>query len=331
MGATGRRSGKAALALAVVALFALVTGCGGKVGENGRFGVVYMDAQGFYAGVRVGMQQEVTALGRAPQLLQLNAQGDASKESTFIDQVSAAKVDALILSPASATASVPAIKLAHDSGIPIICYNTCIADDRARQFVSAYVLGDPTRFGGLLGERAADYFRSIGKSNPKIAVVNCEFVEVCIQRRHGFEQALHAKLPGAQIVANQEGSTIDEAVDVAERILTAHPDLDAFFGEAGGATMGAVRAVQARNKVGQTVVFGGDMSTEAAQALAADEVLKGVVDISGIAVGRLAAKAADQVRTGELGAYTVVPAPIDLYATPQQGQDWLRAHPDGVP
>ncbi|MBB5159049.1 substrate-binding domain-containing protein [Saccharopolyspora phatthalungensis] len=330
MGATMRR-GRAGLALMAVVLLGVLAACGGKVGENGRFGVVYMDAQGFYAGVRVGMQQEAESLGQAPQLLQLNVQGDASKESTFIDQVSAAKVDALVLSPASATASVPAIKLAHESGIPVVCYNTCIAEDSARQYVSAYVLGDPVRFGELLGARAAEYFLSVGKTAPNIAVVNCEFVEVCIQRRHGFEQALHAKLPGAKIVANQEGSTIDEAVDVAERILTANPDLDAFYGEAGGATMGAVRAVQSRKKVGQTVVFGSDMSTEAAQALVAEDVLKGVVDISGIAVGKLAARSADQARRGELKNYLVVPAPIDLYAAPQQGSDWLGAHPDGVP
>ncbi|MFI6024746.1 substrate-binding domain-containing protein [Amycolatopsis magusensis] len=319
------------LALLVVAVLGLATACGDRLGENGRFGVVYMDAQGFYAGVKAGMRQESEASGRSPQLLQINAQGDASKESTFIDQVSAAKVDALILSPASATASVPAIKLAHESDIPVVCYNTCIAEESARRYVSAYVLGDPVRFGAMLGERAAEHFLATGNTAPSIAVVNCEFVEVCIQRRLGFEQALTAKLPGARIVANQEGATIDEAVDVAEQILTAHPDVDAFYGEAGGATMGAVRAVQARGKVGQTVVFGSDMSTEAAQALASGEVLKGVVDISGIAVGRLAAQAAEQVRAGQLTSYTVVPAPIDLYADAGQGRAWLAAHPDGVP
>jgi len=329
MGARARRTGVVVLVL--TAVLGLVAACGGKVGENGRFGVVYMDAQGFYAGVKAGMRDESAALGHSPQLLQLNAQGDASKESTFVDQVSAAKVDALILSPASATASVPAIKLAHTSGIPVICYNTCIAEEAAREYVAAYVLGDPVKFGALLGDQAAEHFRSAGNAAPTVAVVNCEFVEVCIQRRQGFEQALKAKLPDATIVANQEGATIDEAIDVAERILTAHPDLDAFYGEAGGATMGAVRAVQARGKTGQTVVFGSDMSTEAAQALAANTILKGVVDISGIAVGRLAVRAADAVRRGEITTYTVVPAPVDLYAKPEQGRQWLAAHPDGVP
>jgi simple sugar transport system substrate-binding protein len=326
-----RRLGDASLALLAVAVLSLVAACGGTLGENGRFGVVYMDAQGFYAGVKAGMQQEADAMGQAPQLLQINAQGDASKESTFVDQVSAAKVDALILSPASASASVPAIRLAHESGIPVVCYNTCITEESARQYVSAYVLGDPVRFGALLGDRAAEHFLAAGVADPEIAVVNCEFVEVCISRREGFEQALRAKLPDAQIVANQEGATIDEAVDVAEQILTAHPDVDAFYGEAGGATMGAVRAVHARGKVGRTVVFGSDMSTEAAEALTSGEVLKAVVDISGIAVGRLAARAAEQARSGELTSYTVVPAPIDLYAEAGQGRAWLGAHPDGVP
>ncbi|MEK8141818.1 hypothetical protein NKH18_01675 [Streptomyces sp. M10(2022)] len=57
---------------------------------RGRVGLVYMDAQGFYAGVRKGMQDSVSSLGDEVQLLELNAQGDASKESTFVDTVSAA-------------------------------------------------------------------------------------------------------------------------------------------------------------------------------------------------------------------------------------------------
>ncbi|MEQ3549018.1 substrate-binding domain-containing protein [Pseudonocardia nematodicida] len=330
MGARMRRS-HLARAVIVVAVLGLLAGCAGRIGEDGRYGVVYLDAQGFYAGVRAGMQQETESRGASPQLLELNAQGDASKESTFVDQVSAAQMDALILSPASETASVPAIELAHESGIPVVCYNTCIEEAAAERFVSAYVLGDPQEFGAMLGAQVARHFRSEGNLEPSIGVVNCEFVEVCIHRREGFERALEADLPGARIVANQQGATIDEAVDVADRILTAHPDLDAFFAQAGGATMGAVRAVQARGRVGQTVVFGGDMSTEAANELVAGDVLKGVVDISGITVGRLAAEAAEQVRSGRNDGYTIVPAPIELFDGPERGQEWLETHPDGLP
>ncbi|AOS63300.1 substrate-binding domain-containing protein [Actinoalloteichus hymeniacidonis] len=326
----GRRRTVAAIAALLVAVLASAS-CGAQIGEGGRFGVVYMDAQGYYAGVRKGMQDEAERMGRNVQLLELNAQGDASKESSFIDTVSSADVDALVLSPVSETASIPAIRLAHRSEVPVICYNTCIADEAAQEYVDAFILGDPLEFGGLLGDAAADYFIAEGIEAPQIGIVNCEQVEVCVQRRLGFEEALFAKLPDAEIVANQQGAEVDEAVDVAERILTAHPDLDAFFGQAGGATLGSIRAVQARGKVGQTVVFGGDMSTEAANALVDHRVLKGNVDISGVEVGRMAAETAQRVLAGEELEEFILPAPVEIYTTPEDGQAWLEAHPDGLP
>lgn len=328
----GRRPPPRALAALTAVLCALVlAGCGARLGEDGRIGVVYMDAQGFYAGVRQGMQDYADGSGRELQLLELNARGDASEESTFVDIASSADVDALVLSPVSATASIPAVRLAHESGVPVVCYNTCIEDEAAREYVTSYILGDPHEFGRLLGEAAADHFESEGVDDPAIAVLNCEFVEVCVQRREGFEEALFDRLPGAEIVANQEGATIDEAVDVGERLLTAHPDLDAFYGEAGGATMGAVRAVTNRGLAGEVVVFGSDMSTDAARALADHRILKANVDISGTAVGLLAGETVQRIIAGQAPEEFITPAPIDLYTTPEDGREWLQAHPDGIP
>ena len=331
----GRRSPRvrrrliAALAVAMCAV--LLAGCSGRLGEDGRVGVVYMDAQGYYAGVRQGMQDHAEESGRQLQLLELNAQGDASEESTFVDVTSSAGVDVLVLSPVSATASVPAVRLAHESGIPVVCYNTCIEDEAAQEYVTSYILGDPHEFGRLLGDAAADHFESEGVSDPRIAVLNCEFVEVCVERREGFEEALFDRLPDAEIVANQQGATIDEAVDVGERVLTAHHDLDAFYGEAGGATMGAVRAVRSSGRTGDVVVFGSDMSTDAARALADHEILKANVDISGIAVVRMTGETVERIIAGEDTGELVVNAPIDLYTTPEDGAAWLENHPDGIP
>ncbi|MEU0491421.1 substrate-binding domain-containing protein [Nocardiopsis sp. NPDC006139] len=328
----GRRPPRRPLAaLAAVMCVLVLAGCGARLGEDGRIGVVYMDAQGFYAGVRQGMQDYAEGSGSEIQLLELNARGDASEESTFVDIASSADVDALVLSPVSATASIPAVRLAHESGVPVVCYNTCIEDEAAREYVTSYILGDPHEFGRLLGEAAADHFEAEGVDDPSIAVLNCEFVEVCVQRREGFEEALFDRLPDAEIVANQEGATIDEAVDVGERLLTAHPGLDAFYGEAGGATMGAVRAVTNRNLAGEVVVFGSDMSTDAARALADHRILKANVDISGTAVGLLAGETVQRIIAGDAPEEFVTPAPIDLYTTPEDGQEWLQAHPDGIP
>ena len=307
------------------------SGCSGQIGADGRVAVVYLNAEGYNAGVARGLDSTFDDSSRDAQIISTNIQSDASQESTFIDTISSVDTDALILSPASATASVPAIRLAHESGVPVICYNTCVEDSAAQKYVAAYILGDPTEFGAASGRQMGDYFIEQGIDDPQVGVINCEQFEVCIDRRKGFEAALLEKVPGAEIVANQEGLTLDEAVERGEQILTSAPDLDAFYGEAGSQMLGAVRAVKARGLEGEVVVFGGDMSTQAAAMLNDNSILKGVTDISGIKVGEEAAKVTLEILAGDQPEELIVPAPIDEYVTEEDGQEWIDTHPDGIP
>ncbi|MBB3966765.1 substrate-binding domain-containing protein [Rhizobium metallidurans] len=296
-----------------------------------KVGAIYMDAQGFYAGVRKGIQTGAADAGRKLNIIETNAQGDASKESSFIDSLISSGVQAIIVSPVSADGSSRAIRRAYDAGIPVVCYNTCLNDADMKEYISAYAVGDPYDFGSKLGNAAADYFIAEKKDAPKIAVLNCEFVEVCVTRRKGFEDALKAKVPGAQIVANQEGAVLDKAVSVASTMLSSNPDIDAFFGEAGGATLGAARAVKSQGKTGQVVVFGGDMTTEIAQELSDFTVIKAVVDISGQGLGKLALAQAIKSVDGQAPADIKVPYDIDVYKSSEDGKAWLKAHADGIP
>lgn len=299
--------------------------------EDIKIGAIYMDAQGFYAGVRKGIQDAANEANRELDVIETNAQGDVSKESSFIDSLISAGVEAIIVSPVSADGSFRAVRRAYDAGIPVVCYNTCLSEADQQDFVSAYAVGDPYEFGAKLGEAAADYFVGAGIAAPKIAVLNCEFVEVCITRRKGFEDALGAKVPDYEIVANQEGAILDKAVSVASTILSSQPDLDAIFGEAGGATLGAARAVRSQGRIGDVVVFGGDMTTEIARELEQFDVIKAVVDISGQSMGRLAFAEAVQAISGDSDGEIKAPADIDLYDTSEAGAAWLQAHPDGIP
>lgn len=319
-------AGAAALLIATLAL----AGCT-RIGETGRIGVVYLNAEGYYAGVKQGIQEKVGQLSDPPQLVETNAQSDPSRESTFIDAISSVGVDALIVSPASAEASIPAIELAHESDVPVICYNTCLTDEASAALVDSWILGSPTEFGAISGRQMGDYFVEQGIEDPQVAIINCEQFEVCIQRREGFEEALLERVPGAQIVANQEGLAVDAAVEASERILTSNPEIDAFYGEAGSMTVGAVRAIESRGLQGDVVVFGGDMSTQVAQMLVDGSVLKGMADISGIEVGRMAAESALQILDGQPPEELIVDAPVDAYAGPEDGKRWLDEHPDGIP
>ncbi|MEU0156114.1 substrate-binding domain-containing protein [Micromonospora fulviviridis] len=298
-----------------------------------RVGAVFMDSQGFYGGVKAGFQSAGSASGAKLKLVESNPGGDVAKEASFVSTLVSSKVDALIISASSETGSVPAIRSAAKAGIPVVCYNTCIGDADTSKYVSAYVQGDPVAFGQDTGNAAADYFLKAGIKDPKIAVVNCEFVEVCKLRRQGFEEALKAKVPGYQIVSNQAGTTQDKAVSVAGNQIQANPDLDAFYGESGGATYGAYKAIQAANKSGKIVVFGSDMTTDIANALADGTVIKSITDISGKVTGKLAWEQVQRVVEGDESLGKIVDAPITGYTAEDKAtvQEWLKTHADGLP
>lgn len=316
----------AALALSACAIPSAGTGQGSSL----RIGAMYLDSQGFYGGVKKGVEDAADASGTKVKFLESTSAGDVSKESSFMNTLVSSGVNAIIMSAVSTDGSLPAVKQASKAGIPVVCYNTCVQDSAVKQYVSAYVLGDPTKFGSLLGEKAAEYFTKAGITAPKMGVINCEQYEVCKQRFAGFKDALTKALPNAQFVANQEGAEVDQALPTAEQMLSAHPDLDGLYGEAGGATVGAYKAVESRGLTAKVAVFGSDMTSDIANELKKGTVLKAVVDISGIAAGKLAYKAAAGAIDGKGKKGAIIPAPIDLYQ-PDDASKWLETHKDGLP
>lgn len=100
-------------------------------------GAIYLDTQGYYAGVRQGVQDAAKDSSVQVQLIETNAQGDISKESTFVDTLVARNVDAIILSAVSENGSSRTVRRASEAGIPVICYNTCINQKGVDKYVSA--------------------------------------------------------------------------------------------------------------------------------------------------------------------------------------------------
>ncbi|EOT1666993.1 TPA: substrate-binding domain-containing protein [Escherichia coli] len=263
-------------------------------------GAIYLDTQGYYAGVRQGVQDAAKDSSVQVQLIETNAQGDISKESTFVDTLVARNVDAIILSAVSENGSSRTVRRASEAGIPVICYNTCINQKGVDKYVSAYLVGDPLEFGKKLGNAAADYFIANKIDQPKIA-------------------------------ANQEGTVLDKAISVGEKLIISTPDLNAIMGESGGATLGAVKAVRNQNQAGKIAVFGSDMTTEIAQELENNQVLKAVVDISGKKMGNAVFAQTLKVINKQADGEKVIQVPIDLYTKTEDGKQWLATHVDGLP
>lgn len=331
---------RAAAALAAVVSLAGLSACsGGTTPAPGgssaapaevRIGALYLDSQGYYGGVKKGVQEAAKASGMNVKLIESSSAGDVAKESSFMQSLVSSGVSAIIMSAVSADGSVAAVKQAAEAGIPVICYNTCVNDAAQEKYVTAYILGDPIQFGKLAGDYAADFYQKKGIDNPQFGVLNCEQYEVCQQRMKGFTEALQAKLPNAKIVSDQEGTEADKAISVGEQILTANPSINGMYGQSGGATVGAFKSIGNRDKTGSIFAFGSDMTTDIATALKDGTVLQAVVDISGIEVGTMAFEQAKNAMNGQKPDQRVIPAPVKLY-TADMAQAWIDSHPDGLP
>jgi simple sugar transport system substrate-binding protein len=288
-------------------------------------GALWLDASEFYTGVRAGIEAAADASESSVTLLGNNSQGDAAIEAEQMQTLIGADVDAIIMSAVSDTSSVAMIEQAAAAGIPVICYNTCIALEDAERLVYTWVTGDHFQQGAGVGQATGEYFVAAGVTDPEIAVVSCERYGACQERIAGFTEALLALVPGAVIVDNQEALEVDKAAEVATNMLTAHPGIDAFYGEAGNMVAGAAVAIELEGRTGEVVVFGHDISPTTAELLLDGTIVKYINAMIAEDFGQTAFGLAMAAIAGEPSPGTVYNmTPRDFFSDrPEEVQAWL--------
>ncbi|MFO1138713.1 MAG: substrate-binding domain-containing protein [Paracoccus sp. (in: a-proteobacteria)] len=312
------------------ALAALVTGAASA--EEVTVGALYLDAQGFYGGIKKGIEEG--AGDASVRLLGQNSQGDAAKETQFASTLISSKVDAIIMSPVSATASVPVVRQAAEAGIPVICYNTCINDADAQKYVKALVTTDQFKLGYDVGVVAGDYFVAKGIEKPRFGILNCDVYEACVQRKAGFKKAVEEKVPGVEWAADQAGFEPGKSTETATTMLTGDTAINAMFATTDNGTIGAIQGISAAGRKGQAVVFGNDISVQLAQYLVNEpEILIATNGQQPQQMGRESMQMAlKAIRKEPIDSYlTIVPTEMFLSSDPEKVKAWLEARPDGIP
>jgi simple sugar transport system substrate-binding protein len=245
-------------------------------------GVVLLNGDTYFSNVVRGAE----AANPDGETIVVNYNGDAGKEASGMDNLITRQVDAILISPLDGESSVPAIRRAHEAGIPVICYNTCINDEAAAEYVSAFILSDQAGLGKATGQYAAAYAKEHMDGRMVLGVLTCDSFDICRQRKSAFLGELEAAGIEVEIVADQEAYVVDKAVPVAENILTANPQITALWAANDGGTVGLVRAVQTAGKAGTLPVFGTDMTPQMGEFLLQDPpVLLTTTGQDGVATG----------------------------------------------
>ena len=291
-------------------------------------GALWLDASEFYTGVKAGIEDSAAKSPVKVNLLGNNSQGDAAVEAEQMQTYIGANVDAIIISAVSEESSAAQIQKAHEAGIPVICYNTCVSKVDAEKYVYSWVTGDHHQQGGGVGKAAGEYFVAEGITAPKIAVVSCERYAACQDRIAGFKEELLKLVPDATIVDNQEALEVDKATEVASNMLTAHPDIDAFYGEAGNMVAGAAVAIEQAKMTGEVVIFGHDITPTTAELLIDGTIVKYINAMLAEDFGRTTVQLALDAINGKPSPGVIYNmTPKDFYSTkPEEVQAWLDAH-----
>ena len=199
----------------------------------------------------------------------------------------------------SDTASVPALKAAHDKGIKIVCFNSPIKGD----FPVSTIASSNADLGASTGRAAREYIETKLKGKKEIQVATIDFKPQLPAdsdaRLNNFLLQLMG-ISGVKVVSQQSAWLIDTGTKKAGDIITANPNLDIIYGCNDGATKGAVLAVKNAGKAGKIAVFGIDTDAQIAQfLLSKDNILQAVTGQDPFKIGYMSLEFAVKALKGE--------------------------------
>ncbi len=285
-------------------------------------GIVFQQDQ-FFRTIQMGMEAAAEEAGAT--LLQGNSESKPEKEVQLIDTFVARGVDAIVISPISATASAPALQRAKDAGVTIVTYNSAVEGD----IPVSYLNSSQRDLGETTGKAAAAFIKEELGGTAKVATLGFKALlpEVSGDRVDGFLEAA-GEGNEIEVVSQQDAWLAEKGVSVAGDIITANPDLNVIYAANEGGTVGATQAVRNAGKEGQIFVFGIDGSEQLADFIMDDDnVLQAVTAQNPFQMGSMAVKAAlDSLDGKEVEAEVVVP----VQGLGRTDMDAVQAYKDGL-
>ena len=181
----------------------------------------------------------------------LAANSDVNEQVSQINDLIAAKVDALVVSPLNTEGPAPAIKKAHDAGIPIFMIARTL-DPKYKDLWKSYVGFDYYKVGKQKGQWVVDNLKP-GKIamllGPAGALVSVDMAK-------GFKEVVEKA--GFTVPWEQNSvQTRENGLKLAEDALVANKDLVAIYAMNDDLALGAAQAVKAAGQKVATLGMNG--------------------------------------------------------------------------
>lgn len=204
----------------------------------------------FYNSIESALESKAQELGVTVDIQDANQ--DASKQLSQVQDFITKKVDAIILCPTNSAGSKSMVELAEKANIPVLTMD--IPSDGE---TVCHVSTDNHKG----GELAAEYMvkNALEEAKGNVAVITYSEIEGCVEREKGFTEWIDSNAPDVKVVDVQNYSgDQSKAADVMQNMLQKYADLDAVFCVGDPAAMGALSSIKAANREVKIIGFDGN-------------------------------------------------------------------------
>ena len=249
----------------------------------------------FFVTLTDGAKEKAEELGAT--LTVVDAQDNASKQASDVEDLIQQKVDLILINPVDSAAVATAVESVNAAGIPVI---TIDRSSEGGEVVS-HIASDNVAGGVLAGE----YLLELIGDGAKVAELEgVAGSSAARDRGEGFNTAVDGKL---DVVAKQTANfNRAEGLTVMENILQANPDIVGVFAHNDEMALGALEAIAASGK--DIKVIGFDATDDAVAAVSAG-TLSATVAQKPNEIGVKAIEAAVKYLKGETLEASI---PVDL-------------------
>lgn len=210
----------------------------------------------FFVTLNEGAQAKADALGA--KLTVADAQDNASKQASDVEDLIQQGVDLLLINPVDTAAVASAVEAANAAGIPVI---TVDRSSEGGEVVS-HIASDNVAGGELAGEYLTEL---VGKDAKIVELEGVPGSSAARDRGEGFNKAINGQL---NVIAKQTANfNRAEGLTVMENILQANPDVVGVFAHNDEMALGALEAIAASGK--DIKVIGFDATDDAQAAVKA--------------------------------------------------------------
>ncbi|MBP3470303.1 MAG: sugar ABC transporter substrate-binding protein [Lachnospiraceae bacterium] len=271
-------------AVAVVAPTAVVSA------EGLKFGYTCMDGTNpFFVTIENRMREMVEEKG--DELIAVDPANDVTKQIPMVEDLIVQNIDGMFMNPVDAEGILPALDQLKEANIPIIGFDTEVAD---MSYLVSYAGSDNYNAGKVCGEDLVKRCPDGGK----IIVLDSPTMQSVTDRTNGFLEAIDGK--GFEIVGQQDAKgNLQVAQGLAEDLLTANPNVVAIFGGNDPTALGALAAAKGQGFT-DLLIYGVDGSPDIKAELAkGDSMIAGTGAQSPVTIAETAVELMYKYLDGE--------------------------------